>query len=86
MFSWVRIESNDASQLAATIINNRISKDHPQNKVNKNDLPQLNKSISVFPPKWKQNTKDEILKNQNQFIPKQDLHPQDLHPIYVCIY
>ena len=79
------MESNDASQLAATIINNRISKDHPQNKVNKNDLPQLNKSISVFPPKWKQNTKDEILKNQNQFIPKQDL-PQDLHPIYVCIY
>ena len=85
MFSWVRMESNDASQLAATIINNRISKDHPQNKVNKNDLPQLNKSISVFPLKWKQNTKDEIPKNQNQFIPKQDL-PQDLHPIYVCIY
>ena len=79
------MESNDASQLAATIINNRISKDHPQNKVNKNDLPQLNKSISVFPLKWKQNTKDEIPKNQNQFIPKQDL-PQDLHPIYVCIY
>ena len=41
-------KSNTAPQLTGIIIIDRSSKEHPQNKVNQKELPQLNKYFRSF--------------------------------------
>ena len=49
-------ESNTAPQSAETIVTDRHSKEHPQDKVNQKELSHLNRNFSVPSNKLKQDS------------------------------
>ena len=55
---------NTAPQSAETMVTDRNSKQHPPNKVNQKELPQLNRNITVPSFKLEQSSEQKVRENQ----------------------
>ena len=59
-------KSNTAPQLAGTVVHDKNTKEHPKNKVNQKELPQLITNILATSLKLKQNFKQKYLMNKKK--------------------
>ena len=59
-------KSNTAPQLAGTVVHDKNTKEHPKNKVNQKELPQLITNILATSLKLKQNCKQKYLMNKKK--------------------